>query len=159
VPPDQRFCGHCGKQLAGTFPPVYASPNRVQQHVRLLGILWLALSALNAVGGLVLFTVANTVFAHMRHFGAPQNVPPSFLSPLLSVIGCAVLFKAALGFIAGWGLLRHEPWARILTIVLSFLALFNIPFGTALGIYGLWVLLPAASEREYQQTARRADAA
>jgi hypothetical protein len=34
---------------------------------------------------------------------------------------------------AGWGLLRREPWARVLTIVLSFLALFHIPLGTALG--------------------------
>ena len=33
------------------------------------------------------------------------------------------------------------PVARILTIVLSVLNLIIIPFGTLLGIYGLWVLL------------------
>ena len=43
--------------------------------------------------------------------------------------------------IAGVGLLKRRSWARILTIVLSVLNLINIPFGTLLGIYGLWVLL------------------
>ena len=76
-----------------------------------------------------------------------------------TLIGIAILVKAALGFLAGWGLLQREPWARILTIVLSFLALFNLPLGTALGIYSLWVLLPAQSEREYEQAARNPRAA
>jgi hypothetical protein len=47
----------------------------------------------------------------------------------------------------------------MLTIVLSFLALLNIPFGTALGIFSLWVLLPGQSEREYEQATRGAGAA
>jgi len=29
--------------------------------------------------------------------------------------------------------------------------LINAPFGTALGIYTLWVLLPAQSEEEYEK--------
>jgi hypothetical protein len=47
-------------------------------------------------------------------------------------------------------LLQREHWARIAVLVLAFISLFtNIPFGTALGIYTMWVLLPAESEREY----------
>ena len=148
VQPDQRFCGRCGKE----FSTAYALPNRVREHIRLLGILWLALSALNAVVGIVLFTLANTVFAHMHELeGVPPDVPAGFLHALFGTIGFFILAKAALGFLAGWGLLRREPWARMLTIVLSFLALFHVPLGTALGIYSLWVLLSAQSEREYQE--------
>jgi hypothetical protein len=33
------------------------------------------------------------------------------------------------------------------------LNLINFPLGSALGIYTLWVLLPAESEREYNQHA------
>ena len=44
----------------------------------------------------------------------------------------------------------REVGHRILALVLAFISLFtNIPFGTALGIYTMWVLLPAESEREY----------
>jgi uncharacterized SAM-binding protein YcdF (DUF218 family) len=48
---------------------------------------------------------------------------------------------SAPGLIAGIGLLTFKPWASTLTIIVSALHLLNIPFGTALGIYGLWILL------------------
>jgi len=156
---DQRFCGKCGKEFTGG--PIFSSsprPSRVAQHVRLLGILWLALSALNAVGGVILLILANTVFMHLHEMGASSNVPTGFLHSLFGTLGTLILLKAATGFLAGWGLLQREPWARLLTIVLAFLALFNIPLGTALGIYSLWVLLPAASDAEYAEQARRAAA-
>ena len=55
------------------------------------------------------------------------------------------------GIIAGVGLLSYQPWARILTIVLSILDLISIPFGTALGIYGLWVLFTTEGARLFEQ--------
>jgi hypothetical protein len=155
VQADQRFCGHCGKEFTGGLIAAYPHPSRVQQHVRLLGILWLALSALNAVGGVIVYILANTLFLHLHEMGAPA-APTAWLHPFLSFIGIFILLKAAAGFFAGWGLLQREPWARVLTLVLAFLALFNIPLGTALGIYTLWVLLPAGAEVEYEQEARRA---
>jgi hypothetical protein len=52
--------------------------------------------------------------------------------------------------------MRREVWARTLTLILAFIALFtNVPFGTALGIYTMWVLLPQESEREYETIALR----
>jgi hypothetical protein len=85
---------------------------------------------------------------------------PVFLHPLLSFIGILVLVKAFAGFAAGWGLLQREPWARTVAVVLAFPSLFfNVPFGTALGIYTLWVLLPAESDVEYEKEAQRVSAA
>lgn len=159
VQPEQRFCSRCGKEFFAAIAPAHPLPNRVQEHIRLLGLLWLALSALSAVGGLVMCLLASTLLAHLHEMGAPPQMPTGFLSSLFTMIGVAILVKAAVEFFAGWGLLRHEPWARMLTIVLSFLALLNIPFGTALGIFSLWVLLPAQSEREYEQATRGAGAA
>jgi hypothetical protein len=76
-----------------------------------------------------------------------------FLRPFLSVIAALVLIKAASGFIAGWGLLQREPWARVVALVLGFISLFNVPFGAAVGVYTLWVLLPAQSQAEYDTMA------
>ena len=149
VQPGQSFCSRCGKQIVGSVTAMPPRRSRVQEHIHLLGILWLAISAFNAVGGVILYIVANTIFANKRDFGAPE-APTAFLRPLLSVVAILILAKAALGFIAGWGLLRREPWARIVALVLAFLALLNVPFGTALGVYTLWVLLPGPSEREYE---------
>ncbi|HXZ42196.1 MAG TPA: zinc ribbon domain-containing protein [Terriglobales bacterium] len=156
--PDQRFCGRCGREFAAG-PVGFPRRSRVGEHIRLLGILWLALSALNAVGGVILYILANTLFVHLPEMSGGPRAATAWLHPFLSVIGIIVIVKAAAGFLAGWGLLQREPWARMLTIVLAFLALFNIPFGTALGIYSLWVLLPAESDAEYQEQVRSAGAA
>jgi hypothetical protein len=81
------------------------------------------------------------------------------LHPLLSFIGILVGIKAFAGFATGWGLIQREPWARTLALVLAFPSLFfNVPFGTALGIYTLWVLLPADSDMEYEKEVRSASA-
>jgi hypothetical protein len=155
--PEQRFCSRCGREFAiGSI--AFPQRTRVEAHVRLLGILWLALSALNAVGGLILFVVANTVIRRLPEMSS-HGAAVVWLHPFLSFIAVLIFAKAGAGFLAGWGLLQRQAWARMLTIVLAFLALFNIPFGTALGIYTLWVLLPAESDAEYQRQARMAGAA
>jgi len=157
VEANHRFCGRCGREFAGATPIGYPRQSRVQAHVRLLGILWLALSALNAVGAVVLYVLANTLFVHLPEMGAPRGTT-EWLHPFLSVIAILIAIKAGAGFAAGWGLLQREPWARIVTIIIAFLSLFNVPFGTALGIYSLWVLLPAGSDDEYRQEASGAAA-
>jgi len=52
----------------------------------------------------------------------------------------AIVTVSVPSIIAGIGLLRRQSWARVLSIVLSVIHLFNIPFGTALGVYGLRVM-------------------
>jgi hypothetical protein len=70
---------------------------------------------------------------------------------LIGGLGFAfALFIAAMGvpsLICGWALLNYKPWARTLGIILSALQLANFPLGTALGGYGLWVLLNDDSRR------------
>jgi hypothetical protein len=151
---DQRFCSRCGKEIAGSLVG-YPERNRVREHARLLGILWLALSALDGLMGVASYIVANTVFNLGTH---PAR--PAFLHPLLSLIATVVIVKAFAGFAAGWGLLRREPWARNVAVVLAFVSLFfNVPFGTALGVYTLWVLLPAESDVAYEEEVRSVSAA
>ena len=50
----------------------------------------------------------------------------------------------------GVGLLNRQPWARMTAIIFGALSLMAILFGTALGVYTLWVLLPAEFEQEYK---------
>jgi hypothetical protein len=81
---------------------------------------------------------------------------PDFVHVILTVVGWALLVGSILGLLTGWGLLQREPWARTLAIVMACLNMVHMPFGTILGIYTLWVLLPAASEQEYRSVARAA---
>ncbi len=152
--PGQRFCGSCGKPVGvAVVPP--ASNGRVTRHLHLLAVLWFAASAINLIGAVAVFIVANTLFGHSIRF---ENAWPmqGFLQTLLSSVAGLLFLKALVGFAAAWGLLERQPWARVLTLVLGFVSLIHIPFGTALGIYTIWVLLPAQADEEYRRLAQAA---
>ena len=68
------------------------------------------------------------------------------------IAGFCLVFSLP-GLLAGYGLLKYRPWARILTLILCFLNLLNIPLGTILGAYGLWVLLSSEGQQFYQHQA------
>ncbi len=152
--PGQRFCGSCGKPVGvAVVPP--APSGRVARHLHLLAVLWFAASAINLIGAVAVFIVANTLFGHSIRF---ENAWPmqGFLQTLLSSVAGLLFLKALAGFAAAWGLLERQPWARMLTLVLGFVSLIHIPFGTALGIYTIWVLLPAQADEEYRRLAQAA---
>lgn len=67
-----------------------------------------------------------------------------FVGPLF--LAMAVLFFLP-GVIGGVGLLRGKAWARAIIITLSFLIILLFPVGTALGGFGLWVLLGREGEQ------------
>ncbi|MBM3812903.1 MAG: hypothetical protein FJW20_14865 [Acidimicrobiia bacterium] len=81
--------------------------------------------------------------------------PRAIAGPILVGIGgliCLIMTILSLPrLIAGIGLLQHRGWARILTIVISVLGLLDFPFGTALGVYGLWVLLSPEGTALFEQ--------
>src|SRR6516225_1488147 len=116
--------------------------NPMQTHVRVLAILHIVFGALGVLVGFGVFAFFGGIagLIHMDH-----DPDAAFAVPLMSAIGGFVLILLLVlsipGIIAGIGLMSYQPWARILTIVLSIFDLVSFPFGTALGIYGLWVLL------------------
>ena len=137
------FCPHCGRQFGAA--PQLPVGNRVSGHLRNVAILWLVYSALRVLPGLFLNSFSN--------WGFPFGDTPFFVHGLRTVGGW-FMATGIVGLIAGWGLYERRSWARILAIVLAFLSLLHPPFSTAINIYTLWILLPAASEAEYQRIAR-----
>jgi len=71
--------------------------------------------------------------------------------PILGFIfglGAVLVFLLSLpGLVGGIGLLLGCNWGRIVLIVVSCLELLKFPFGTALGVYSLWVLTNKETER------------
>jgi len=126
--------------------------NPMQTHVKVLAVLHIVFGALGVLIGLGVFAVMGGVAGLVHMDGDPDSAA---VVPLLGIIGAFVLVILLVlsvpGIIAGVGLLSYQPWARILTIVLSVLHLLSIPFGTALGIYGLWVLFNTNGARLFEQ--------
>ncbi|MGP8259616.1 MAG: hypothetical protein ACLQM6_06635 [Acidobacteriaceae bacterium] len=148
-------------------PPVYGVPQpfvpapRVQRHVQTLGILWCAYGAYRAASGILasLFLMGISMPGFLGGFGAPRDLPFMPFAPLLSSLAVFIVVLTSIGavldLVVGYSLLTRKPWGRILAIVIAILALIRIPFGTALGIYTLWVLAPSTSAVEYDALADR----
>ena len=110
-------------------------------HVKVLAVLHIIFGVLGALFGLGLMALLGVIGVA----GAASDPDAWVALPILGFTGVALgVFMLAIslpGVIAGIGLLKFKPWARILTILLSALNLINFPFGTILGVYGLWVML------------------
>jgi hypothetical protein len=116
----------------------------VRDHVRILAILNIVVGGIGLLVGAAFLLMFGGIgiLAGAANSGDPDA---ALAFPILGAIG-GIIFFALLLFsapqiIGGVGLLKMQPWARILMIVVSALGLLSIPIGTALGIYGLWVLL------------------
>jgi hypothetical protein len=115
----------------------------MQQQVKILAVLHIVLSSLGILAGLIAFAVLGGLgrFVALADPSESDIAGGSVLS-LIGVIAMVVIFAISIpGLIAGIGLLNYQPWARILTIIISAVELPAFPLHTALGIYGLYVLL------------------
>ena len=126
--------------------------NAMQTHVKVLAILHIVFGALGVLIGLGVFAFFGGIAGLIRLDHDPDA---ALAVPMMGAIGAFVMIVLLAlsipGIIAGIGLVKYQSWARILTIVLSILDLVSIPFGTALGIYGLWVLFTAEGARLFEQ--------
>ncbi len=108
----------------------------MDRHITILGVLHIANSALGIIAAIIVFTIVTGA-------GIISGDPEAMT--ITAIVGSSIaLFLLVLslpGIIGGIGLLRHCPWARILVLVVGFLNLLNIPIGTVLGVYTIWVLL------------------
>lgn len=108
----------------------------MEQHVTILGWLYIAMNAL-MVG------IALIVFMSVVGGGLLSGDPDAIAVTTLVGFGIStfMLVLAVPGFLAGYGLLKHKSWARPLAFVLAALNLFSFPVGTAIAVYTFWVLM------------------
>jgi hypothetical protein len=163
-----HFCAKCGAQViaaqpmyaAYPQPPVLIAVPRVQRNLQTLGVLWCVFGAYRIIGGLMgMFFLRAFAFRNFGGFDWPFNnhggLEHSWMTALFPLIAAYTVLMAALAVLVGYSLLTRRPWGRTFAIVVGVLTLLKPLFGTALGIYTLWVLAPGASGLEYDAIADR----
>ena len=119
----------------------------METHVKVLGILNIISGAFGLFGALVLMVIFGGTAGLVA---ADGDADAAIALPIIGLTGFALVVFAVIvslpAVIIGWGLYRFRPWARVLGIVLSIVSLIVFPFGTLLGVYGLWVLFSKESE-------------
>ena len=120
----------------------------METHVKVLGILNVVSGLFGLCGALVLMAVFGGTAGVIAVDGDPDA---AIALPIIGLTGFALVMFAVImslpALIIGYGLYRFRPWARIAGIVLSIVSLIVFPFGTLLGVYGLWVLFSKEGER------------
>ena len=118
-------------------------------HVRVLGVLNIAIGVVGLIIALLTMIGVGGAAGIISASAEPEDA--ALAVPILSIVGglvVAVVFAFSVpSVVTGIGLLYFKPWARILGIVLSAIALLGFPWVTLLGIYGLWVLFNKDTER------------
>ena len=160
LPQGQAVCPQCGRTVAPSVPPI---PNLQMQvatyagRIRALSIVWFIYGGLSLLLGFTGMAFANAFFhgsfgpwSHGHWGHGPMG--PWFLGPqFFHLIWVYVIIRSGLALLAGWGLMQHTQWGRIVAIVAAFLSLLKIPFGTALGIWTLVTLMGYRNSTLYEE--------
>jgi hypothetical protein len=115
----------------------------VAAQVDLLGVLfivWGLLTTLVGVSTLALGVGAVALITSASRGGSGQLAAGLTAAAFAALAVIAIVWGAA-HVVVGVPLRRRRGWARIAALMLGSIDLLLLPYGTALGLYALWVLL------------------
>lgn len=117
----------------------------MDRHVDLVAALLLLAAWLSGVvaATLAALALAATSLASDERVGLAARLTGA----AFAILSALAALWAGAAATAGIALRRRQWWARRLGLLLGWLSLLFVPFGTALGIYTLWVLLNAEAGR------------
>ena len=122
----------------------------MERHVTLLGDLEALWGGLAMIVGLSMALIAIGALVQVQD-STPANVE-------LAAGLTAVMFAVLGAFAIAWGMAhlwtaalirRRRPLGRVLALALAVINLIVLPFGTALGVYALWVMLKNDGRRVF----------
>jgi hypothetical protein len=117
-----------------------SAAERMKKHVTVVGAVRIGFSALGLFVSLGMYFL----FSHIIDVIPTEEMPTfvhNFLTYLFMVLPVVFGIISILGLIGGIALLSYKGWARIMVIIISALGCLNIPIGTLVGVYSIWVLM------------------
>ena len=108
----------------------------MENHLTAVGALSIGLSVLGILVGAFAFVLLAGI-----GYAVQEEDASIVLLTIGTVFGFLFLILSIPGIIGGIGIFKRKEWARILVLVVSAMHLINIPIGTAVGAYSIWVLV------------------
>ena len=112
-----------------------------------LGVLFIVWGLLTALVGVSTLALGVGAFAIIASANRSASVAAGLTAAIFTTLAIIAVVWGVAHVVAGVPLRKRKPWARMLALGLGSVDLLLLPYGTALGIYALWVLL---SERGKQ---------
>jgi uncharacterized membrane protein (DUF2068 family) len=114
---------------------------QLDSHKKVLGILYLISGTLTLFGMLVLNAFLSVIFTFaLNEVGPDEQKHVELLLSFLQYLPAFIIIIFSIPtLIAGVGLLTRKSWATLFALIVGCLKLFSFPFGTAMGIYAIWI--------------------
>ena len=122
----------------------------MERHVNLLGMLASLWGALAMLAGVSLLLLAAGATAELLDPVGTVGLAAGLTAGAFALLGSFAVAWGGLHVVAGKWLKQRKSMGRILMLALALTNLLVLPFGTALGIYALWVLLVNEGRRLFE---------
>jgi hypothetical protein len=113
-----------------------SAENKMEKHLTVVAALQVGFSVLGILAAIIVYTVLHNV---MHFADDPETV--NILRIVARWVSLFLLVISIPGLVGGIGLFMKKNWARILVLIISVLDLLNIPLGTIIAVYSIWVLV------------------
>jgi hypothetical protein len=120
---------------------------RLEQHVHLVGVLYVVAGALSLLVALTMLLLGIGAVSILLGAQPEGNMAAGITAAAFFAGALAMGAWAAANAGTGRALWRRRPWGRPAALGIAVLNLFIVPFGTALSIYTLWALLHEEARR------------
>ena len=112
-------------------------------HVDFLGVLFIVWGLLTTLVGVSTLALGIGAAALIVSAGRGEGLPVAagLTAVLFTALAIIAIVWGAVHVLVGVPLRARRPWARITALTLGSVDLLLLPYGTALGVYALWVLL------------------
>jgi hypothetical protein len=114
--------------------------SKMKKHVTVVGAIQIGTNILGLFISMGLYFLFSNIMDVMPTEDMPTFVV-SFLTYLFSILPVVMGLLSILGLIGSIALMSYKPWGRIIIIIVAALGCLNIPLGTLIGVYTIWVLM------------------
>jgi hypothetical protein len=108
----------------------------MEKHITLVAAFHITFGIIFVIAGIAMTTILTSI-----GFLSGDTQAMAVLGTVAPILGFFLAIVGLPMLIGGIGLLKRRSWARILILIVSILALFKIPVGTAIGVYSIWAML------------------
>jgi hypothetical protein len=131
--------------------PEVPKPSDPDIRLDFLGVLFIVWGALTTIIGLSTLALGIGAAALLSSSGRPASFAAGFTAAAFTTLAIIAMLWGLAHVAVGVPLRRHRPWSRMGALMLGSIDLVLLPYGTALGVYALWVLLRQDAKRMFAE--------
>ncbi len=119
-------------------------------HVDFAGILFIVWGAVTVLIGLSTLALGIGAVSLMRSGSRGGQLAAGLTAAAFTTLAVIAIIWGVAHVAVGVPLRRRKSWARLVALMLGSVDLMLLPYGTALGIYAMWVLLNEEGKKTFE---------